>query len=126
MVDRSAGLHPGIPVNATTLTKTPVFWLHKDYPILCLQALELCPLEVCHQLAPAVTMLLLPWSSGGGLAGALGLPGPGSLFFAGGSRTWVLNPAPRLLHWGKIVWSCCGGGWQRWLLLAGSAKLIHT
>lgn len=50
------------------------------HPLPALQALESPPLEVCHQLAPAVTMLLLPWSSGGGLAGALGLPGPGSLF----------------------------------------------
>lgn len=100
MVNRSAGLHPGIPVNATTLTKTPVFWPHKDYPILCLQALELRPLEVCHQLAPAVTMLLLPWSSGGGLAGALGLPGPGSLFLCRRQQDLGAEPSTQVVALG--------------------------
>lgn len=90
------------------------------HPLPALQALESPPLEVCHQLAPAVTMLLLPWWW------PCWCPGAAWSWLTFLCRRQQDLPAPRLLHWGKIVWSCCGGEWQRWLLLACSAKLIHT
>lgn len=110
MVGNSAGLQAGSPINLTTLMKTALFSSFT----------RSTPSSACKQQS-SPPQICIACTGCGHTVASTGCLIPAHFIQQDAVRAQVLCFCTRIK-----VWRWWGEGWQHWLLLTGSAKLIHT